>query len=140
MKGSQTSMEMIESVENTTIISGALGHGIKMKKCSKCGRELPITSYSKKTGAKDGLQEMCRDCKAAYMREYTSRKKQAISSEKVEKIIVKHEEQPHTLMKVYTETELAKFTPRQLMLELKARGFRWEYMLEPQRKVYFDKI
>jgi uncharacterized OB-fold protein len=136
MKGSQTSMEMIESVENTTIISGALSHGIQMKKCSKCGRELPITSYSKKTGAKDGLQEMCRDCKAAYMREYTSRKKQ----DKVEKIIVKQEEQPHALMKIYTDPELAKFTPRQLMLELKARGFRWEYMLEPQRKIYFEKI
>lgn len=136
MKGSQTSMEMIESVENTTIISGALSHGIQMKKCSKCGRELPITSYSKKTVAKDGLQEMCRDCKAAYMREYTSRKKQ----DKVEKIIVKQEEQPHALMKIYTDPELAKFTPRQLMLELKARGFRWEYMLEPQRKIYFEKI
>jgi hypothetical protein len=44
------------------------------------------------------------------------------------------------LIKVYTNPDLAQFTPRQLMQELKARGFKWEYMLEPQRKVMFDKI
>ena len=44
------------------------------------------------------------------------------------------------MAKVYTNPELAKFTPREMMAELKARGFKWEYMLEPQRKVYFDKI
>ena len=28
----------------------------------------------------------------------------------------------------------------ELMEELKARGFRWEYMLEPQKKIFYDKI
>lgn len=46
----------------------------------------------------------------------------------------------HKLIKVYAHPELAKFHPRQLMEELKARGWRWEYMLEPQKKIYFDKI
>mgnify|MGYP003478770073 FL=1 len=54
------------------------------------------------------------------------------------KVIV--DEKECTMAKVYTNPELAKFTPREMMAELKARGFKWEYMLEPQRKVYFDKI
>ena len=54
------------------------------------------------------------------------------------KVIV--DEKERTMAKVYTNPELAKFTPREMMAELKVRGFRWEYMLEPQRKVYFDKI
>jgi hypothetical protein len=44
------------------------------------------------------------------------------------------------MRKVYTNSELSKFTPRALMAELKARGFRWEYMLEPQKKIMYDKI
>jgi predicted HTH domain antitoxin len=44
------------------------------------------------------------------------------------------------MIKIYSNVELAKFSPRQLMEELKARGFRWDYMLEPQKKIYFEKI
>lgn len=36
--------------------------------------------------------------------------------------------------------DLEKFTPRQLMEELKSRGFTWDYMLEPQKKIFFNKI
>ena len=39
-----------------------------------------------------------------------------------------------------SESELSQYTPRQLMEELKRRGFTWDYMLEPQRKIYFNKI
>ena len=55
-----------------------------------------------------------------------------------EKIVI--DAQEHTMAKVHTNAELAKFTPRQLMAELKARGYRWEYMLEPQRRIMYDKI
>lgn len=44
------------------------------------------------------------------------------------------------LHKVYAHPDLARFNHRQLMEELKARGFKWDYMIEPQRKIYFDKI
>lgn len=49
-------------------------------------------------------------------------------------------EKTDSKIKVYSNADLARFTPRQLMEELKARGFRWDYMLEPQRKIFFDKI
>jgi hypothetical protein len=44
------------------------------------------------------------------------------------------------LLKVFTNPELAKFSPRDLMTEIKARGFKWEYMLEPQKKIMYEKL
>lgn len=136
----ENSMDMISNVENTVVISGALGHGLQTKKCAKCGRVLPVTAFSKKVNSPDGYQERCRECKAAYMREYTARKKQEANNAKLEKIVVKQSDESHTMIKVYSDSELARFTQRQLMAELKARGYRWDYMLEPQRKIHFDKI
>lgn len=94
------------------------------KVCNKCGRELPIEAFSKKTKSKDGLQDMCKECQSAYNREHLLKKKA----------------EAHKMIPVYTNPELAKFHPRELMAELKARGFRWEYMLEPQRKIMWEKV
>lgn len=153
MKASETSMDLIEKSEHTMVIGSECGHGlikeqevIPTKKCPKCGRELPTTEFYTNCRNKDGLQDKCKKCQSEWNREYQRRKKEEkrIASlnieDKVEteKIVVDAKE--CTMAKVYSEPELAKFTPRQLMQELKARGFRWEYMLEPQRKVYFDKI
>lgn len=146
---SETSMNMIEPATNTTIISSECGHGLKndenqpkTKKCYKCGRVLSVDAFGKKTSSKDGLQDMCKECKNAYMRERNKRISDAAKGkeDKVEKEIVLKNEQERPMLKVYTDAVLAKFTPRQLMQELKARGFKWEWMLEPQRKIYFDKI
>lgn len=94
------------------------------KVCSKCGRELPIEAFSKKSSSKDGLQDMCKECHREYNRANWRKKK----------------EESHKMIPVYTNPELAKFHPRELMAELKARGFRWEYMLEPQRKIMWEKV
>ena len=90
---------------------------IKTKVCAKCKRELPTTEFHRNKVTKDGLQHHCK----------VARKADASSPS-------------DGLHKLYAHTELAKFTPRQLMEELKARGFKWEYMLEPQRRIMFDKI
>ena len=94
------------------------------KVCNKCGRELPVSAFNKKTMSKDGLQDVCRECQSAYSRKYLLKKKA----------------EAHKMIPVYTNPELAKFHPRELMAELKARGFRWEYMLEPQRKIMWEKV
>jgi hypothetical protein len=101
-----------------------------IKRCCKCGRELPIDHFYKCIKNKDGLQSHCRECHAVYSRIAYEKRKALIATKKV--AIPMH--------KVYAHAELAKFTPRQLMEELKARGFRWEYILEPQRKIMFEKI
>lgn len=38
----------------------------RTKKCSECGRVLPISEFHKKKNSKDGYQAMCRSCKAEY--------------------------------------------------------------------------
>ena len=34
---------------------------IKTKVCNKCGRELPISAFNKRTASKDGLQDRCKE-------------------------------------------------------------------------------
>ena len=103
-----------------------------MKKVYKrCGKEKPIEEFGKYSANKDGHRIYCKECWREIVRiQYWNRKAKAI--DKVEKTDSK--------IKVYSNADLAKFTPRQLMEELKARGFKWDCMLEPQRKIFFDKI
>lgn len=108
------------------------------KECPKCGRLLPKEEFNKKAKAKDGLQDNCKDCMRAYNKERYDRMK--IESDKAIVKVKEYIDLPQKLHKVFSNPDLARFTPRELMSELKARGFKWEYMLEPQKKIMFDKI
>jgi DNA-directed RNA polymerase subunit RPC12/RpoP len=103
-----------------------------MKTCSKCGRELPKENFNKCATNPDGLQYVCKECGSKANKESRERRRalKALDS------VTTHD----GMCKVYSHPELSKFTPRELMAELKARGFRWEYMLEPQKKIMYDKI
>lgn len=103
---------------------------VKVKRCAKCGRELPVENFYKSRRASDGLQSYCKECHASTSTEYQR------ACRKKEKEATEHT----TLLKVYGNPKLAEFTPRELMVELKARGFRWEYMIEPQRRIMYDKL
>ena len=97
---------------------------IKTKVCNKCGRELPIDTFNKKASSKDGLQGYCRDCQNSYMSErYKSEKKNK-----------------QKMLPVFTNPELAKFQPRELLAELKARGYEWEKMYAPRQEVLYSKV
>ena len=39
---------------------------MELKKCSECGRMLPISEFNKNRNSRDGLQDRCRDCFSAY--------------------------------------------------------------------------
>ncbi len=40
----------------------------KLKKCSKCGRELPVSEFWKNASTEDGLQTYCKECGNVYTR------------------------------------------------------------------------
>ena len=80
----------------------------KLKKCSKCSRELPVSEFWKNASTEDGLQTYCKECGNVYAR---NRKKTPGGG---------------NLKKIYSKPELAKFSPRELIAELKARGYTGE--------------
>lgn len=77
------------------------------KKCSKCGRELPVSEFWKNASTEDGLQTYCKECGNVYAK---NRKKTLGGG----------------LKKIYSNPELVRFSPRELIAELKARGYTGE--------------
>lgn len=100
---------------------------IKTKKCSKCGRELTLDNFSKCASSSDGLQWQCKEChREGVKKAYYKRKEKSFDVT--------------PLGKVYTNVELAKFQPRELLAELKARGYEWEKMYAPRQEVLYSKV
>ena len=91
---------------------------IKTKVCSKCGREWSLSEFYKKSTSKDGLQSYCKECSKKLAIEYAQKSREK-KAHKIEDERIEFEGK----YKIYTCKELAPFTPRQLMLELKARGY-----------------
>lgn len=95
------------------------------KRCNKCGRDLPTSSFSRKINAKDGLQDYCKDCQRDYNRQRYEKNKGTHCKK---------------LSRVYTSPDLAKYQPRELLAELKARGYEWEKMFAPRQEVLYSKV
>ena len=76
------------------------------KKCPKCGRVLPVESFNRCNATKDGLQIHCRECQKVFR--------------------MKRRQSQIGMHKVYSKPDLAKFQPRELIAELKARGYSGE--------------
>ena len=92
---------------------------IKTKVCSKCGRELSTENFYKNHTCKDGVDTICKECKSEYQREWARKNKEKKKAQKIENERIEFEKK----YKIYTNKDLAKFTPRELILELKARGY-----------------
>lgn len=92
---------------------------IKTKVCRKCGRELPIENFYTNKSLKGGHDNCCKECKSAYSKEWQKKNREKKKAQKIENERIEFEKK----YKIYTDKELAKFTPRQLILELKARGY-----------------
>lgn len=95
---------------------------IKTKVCRKCGQELPISEFTRKASSKDGLQCYCRKCNSKVTTEYARKRREKEKARKIENERIEFEKK----YKIYTHKDLAKFNPRELMLELKARGYEGE--------------
>ena len=73
------------------------------KVCKSCGKEMPIDVFPKNKNSHDGHSNLCRECLSA--------SKSAANKKR-------HSNNP--------ERPLARFTPRQLMEELRLRGYDGE--------------
>lgn len=82
---------------------------IDTKKCSKCGEIKPVAEFYKNISTIDGYDVYCKECKKAVCREAYRKK---ISQKRIEE----------------TNNALSKYTPRDLLTELKRRGYKWEKM------------
>lgn len=73
---------------NEETMSKPLAPQAKTKTCTKCGRELPISEFYAKAGAKDGLQTQCKDCHDAATqrcREQAQRARKALAEKRAAK-------------------------------------------------------
>lgn len=97
---------------------------IKTKLCPKCGRELSVSKFYPNRRAKDGLATYCKECSNAISIECARKRRERKKAQAKENERIEFEKK----YKVYTDRDLAKYTPRQLMLELKARGYEGELL------------
>lgn len=91
------------------------GLEIKTKKCSRCGRELPVTEFYIRSNAPDGLQSWCKECFRKAEKQQRKRESGGACSD-----------------------DLKTYTARQLMEELAKRGYRGE--LEYVKKININKL
>lgn len=113
----------METIENT-----------QTKKCCKCGRELPLSEFSKNNSRKDGYDYYCRSCKSIISKESRERTK----SNKIKESGI----YPANFFDRNTvgggNPQLANFSARELMEELRARGYRGQ--LEYTSKINLETI
>lgn len=57
---------------------------VKTKRCSKCGRILPLSEFDMRKRAKDGLRSECKQCHKAMQTQYYSKNKKKIAEHMAE--------------------------------------------------------
>ena len=91
------------------------------KKCPKCGKELPLSNFSKCSTKKDGLQVYCKDCAKKYNNKYYEK-----TTEDNRSLVSYGTEELKKALIGRGLTVLVNPTARELMLELKKMGFSGE--------------
>lgn len=99
---------------------------METKVCKHCGRELPLSDFYTNSKAKDGYATYCKVCNNAISVEYARKRRERKKAEAKENERMEFEKN----YKIYTCKELAPFTPRELMLELKARGYTGDLLYQ----------
>lgn len=92
---------------------------VQTKVCKKCGKELPTTEFYPNHKAKDGLQYYCKECIKAYNKTRMTAQSKAMSM---------------------VEKGLSAYTPRELMEELKRRGYTGVLEYTETHKIDITKI
>lgn len=102
--------------KQTIIINTKNNVVMKSKKCTKCGKVLPLSEFNKNKRTSDGYQCQCRECVAKYNKSYY---------EKKHGITIKPQPAANASHSVPTlNPKLADFHPRELIEELRARNYK----------------
>lgn len=97
-----------------------------LKRCPKCGRELDSANFYKSKLTPDGLGFYCKECMKRMVfnsRSAKNGRKQNLSQITSEPVLT-----------------LKGATGVQILQELKSRGYTWDNMYEPRKKISFESI
>lgn len=113
----------------------------KTKHCSKCGRDLPLDAFGKKSNTKDGLQTWCKECQKASTLAARERRKNAQNKPQIEQKPGKIEHKPgeieHAPAPAASTAKpkrnyLHYVSDEQLVAELKRRGYKGTIEMKKQ--------
>ena len=102
---------------------------METKICKKCGRELPVSNFRK--GRANGVEfitSICTECISALQK--AGRAKNKAEKKKSQQDLVEDAK----------KMRLSEFTPRELMQELKRRGYEGELTYTEVHKIKLEDI
>lgn len=102
---------------------------METKICKECGKELPITNFRKgRANGTEFVMSICNEC---------WHKRQVIGRRKAKE---KRASNQIDLVEDAKRKRLSEFTPRELMLELKRRGYEGELAFVEVHKIRLEDI
>lgn len=93
---------------------------METKLCKKCGRTLSIDKFNKMTSSIDGLQAYCKECHREMTKEGYYKRKAKVQEMKTQLAVATQKSAPQ---------DLSKFQPRELIEELRSRGYKGKLYL-----------
>lgn len=100
---------------------------MEQQKCKQCGRELPIAEFPI-VGRSGAVMTICKDCFKARQKEGRKKHKELKEQEMQSKV------------ETSRQLRLNDFTPRELMLELKRRGYSFKMEYTETHYIDSDKL
>lgn len=97
--------------------------------CKECGKELPITNFRKgRANGTEFVMSICNDCWHEHQSAGRIKAKQMRATKQID------------LVEDAKNKRLSEFTPRELILELKRRGYEGELTYTEVHKIKLEDI